>query len=165
MHPRLGTAAAIAVTITLALAAPAFAFLMQGVSPSTPGPVMESNANPATNHEDGHPGCKGIGNAFAHVSANHAANGNEGMALESLTRVADMLGCDLALVEPIDDGTTDPETEENGPAHIPDPDKPHGWDTKCDRIAAKLLVAQERPHGKSAEAFARQAERWGCSSH
>jgi hypothetical protein len=46
----------------------------------------------------------------------------------------------------------------------PDADQPHGWDTKCDKIADKLAIAATRLHGESAEAFARQAERWGCSS-
>jgi hypothetical protein len=160
MRPRFGLATAIAISVTLALAVPAFAFFTQGASPATPNLVMESNANPAANHEDGHPGCNGIANAFAHVSANQQRNGNEGRALEALLRVADMLGCDLATGETTDTSDTGEETD------VTEGGGPPEWvvANKCDKIAEKLAIAQERPHGKSADAFARQAERWDCST-
>jgi hypothetical protein len=164
MRPRFGAATAIAISVTLTLAAPAFAFFTQGVSPATQALVMQSNANPAANHEDGHPACTGIANAFAHVSANQQRNGNEGRALEALLKVADMLGCDLAVGETTNTNDTDEDADADEPVDLVEGGGPPDWVVarKCDKIAEKLAVAQERPHGKSAEAFARQAERWDC---
>ena len=163
---------ALAISLVVTLSSTALALPLWGdVTTGTRSNVTNAGRGRAANHEDGHPACRGIANAFAHVSANQARNANHGNALAALTRVADMLGCDLALAAPIDDDLTDTEDEtdtvpdETGPADVADPKGPPAWvvEKKCDKIAAKLAEAQARPHGKSAEAFARQAERWGCS--
>ena len=58
--------------------------------------------------------------------------------------------------EPDEDAT---ETGEDAGAAGPD------VQGKCDLIATKLAAAQARPHGKSADAFARQATRWECGAN
>lgn len=104
--------------------------------------------------------CKGISNAYAHAAE---------PALPALTAVAEKLDCDLSGVERVakpghepknNPEDNDPEANENGgQAESPNAEE------KCDRIADKLSEAQARPHGKSADAFGRQAERWGCESN
>jgi hypothetical protein len=112
--------------------------------------------------------CQGLANAYAHAAD---------PALASIQAAADRLGCDLANVTRVtkpargSDGVGRPQ---DGPGHqggIEDPRNggsaaERGPDVaaKCDRIAEKLAVAQARPHGKSADAFSRQAARWGCES-
>ncbi len=67
------------------------------------------------------------------------------------------------------DENDDQDTDENNDEGRADtgghgPNNPN-WQAKCDRIASKLTEAQARPHGKSADAFARQADRWECPSN
>jgi hypothetical protein len=136
---------------------------------STPG-VAPSAKDAGTN------GCPGIANAYAHVSANVERNGNNGNALTSLAGVAAKLGCDLTAPapapgnEPETDNPTgtdnasdeDNETDPNDDTSADQPGPPAQQQAKCDKIATKLQAAQAKPHGKSADAFARQADRWGC---
>jgi hypothetical protein len=128
-------------------------------------------------------GCHGIVNAYAHAAD---------AALPALQAVAEKLGCDLSGVERVakpagkpdnsaadeDDDQSEPsedanetdedanetdedanETDEDAGAAGPD------VQGKCDLIATRLAAAQARPHGKSADAFARQATHWGCDSN
>lgn len=116
-------------------------------------------------------GCRGITNAYAHAAD---------AALPALQAVADKLGCDLSGVERVakpvpdkpdkatdEDTDADEQAETDGEDADAEDDSGTGPDVqaKCDKIAAKLVVAQARPHGKSADAFARQAEHWGCDSN
>ena len=129
-----------------------------------PTMVLGSNASPATSTSDTvSNGCQGIVNAYAHVSANVARNGNNGNALAALSTVADRLGCDLSAPPPAT-ANKDPYDVSDGAdtTNQPDADKPPSHNDKCDKIAAKLAAAQANPHGKSADAFARQADHWGC---
>jgi hypothetical protein len=77
-----------------------------------------------------------------------------------------MHGCDLSAVKPVakPGGADQDEADEAGN----DQDADHGNGTgpdvaaKCTKINDKLAEAATRSHGKSADAFERQAERWGC---
>lgn len=128
-------------------------------------------ANPTANTEDANTdagsstgaACEGITTAYAHANS-HAAG-----ALEA---VAARLGCDLSGVEPVTPpGQTKSDVtsgdDSSGPnAAPPSSDSANrggpNADAKCAKIAEKLAAAQARPHGKSADAFSRQATSWGC---
>ena len=121
-------------------------------------------------------GCHGIVNAYAHAAD---------AALPALQAVAEKLGCDLSGVERVakpagkpdnsaadeDDDQAEPSEDANEPdedANETDEDAgAAGPDVqgKCDLIATGLAAAQARPHGRSADAFARQATHWGCDSN
>jgi len=174
---------------TLVVPILAFSLVMPTlVSGSSPTAVPGADTTtPSTDAASGN-GCQGIVNAYAHVSANVARNGNGGNALTALTNVATKLGCDLSAVLPVTPGAKPPKdnpqagddtTDENNAADTTDdnssadqPDagpsanepgaNPAVQQAKCDKIAAKLQAAQSKPHGHSADAFARQAARWGC---
>jgi hypothetical protein len=110
-------------------------------------------------HEGGHPGCHGIANAYSHVSANAAHDPEAARSVHDLQAVADRKGCDLSGVKPVDrpkgDGDERPDRDGGGPPADLVADK-------CERIGAKLDATEARPHGNSADAFARQAEKWSC---
>jgi hypothetical protein len=111
-------------------------------------------------HEGGHPGCHGTANAYSHVLANAAHDAEAQRSLQDLRAVAEKKGCDLSGVKPAErpkggDGDERPGGEGDGPPADVVADK-------CERIGAKLDVAEARPHGNSADAFARQAEKWSC---
>jgi hypothetical protein len=126
---------------------------------------------------DTHP-CQGILNAYAHAAD---------AALGALQAVADRLGCDVSGVERVakpdhpanadepDTGDADTPDDAGAPDDAGPPDQAGAPDNagppdqagpdvaaKCTRIADKLTAAQARPHGKSADAFSRMADRWGC---
>jgi hypothetical protein len=114
-------------------------------------------------------GCHGIVNAYGHAAD---------AALPALQAVAEKLGCDLSGVERVAKPAGKPdksEADEDNEQSEPDEDATEtGEDAgaagpdvqgKCDLIATKLAAAQARPHGKSADAFARQATRWECGSN
>ena len=92
-------------------------------------------------------GCHGLVKAYAHGG--------------SVDAVADKHGCDLSGATPVDHPTKNDDADEvdsdGGPPRSV-------VEAKCDRISHKLDAAEERPHGKSADAFARQAEKWGCAN-
>jgi hypothetical protein len=127
---------------------------------------------PAASVQPDEPGnrCHGITNAYSHVLANQALNGNGGEAMTALETTAAERGCDLSGVTPAQrpagpDRSTDQQTEDFEAGEVEavghGPDSPN-WEQKCDKIAEKLVAAQARLHGKSADAFARQADRWQC---
>ena len=109
-----------------------------------------------------HPGCHGTANAYSHVLANRDTDPEARQSLDDLRAVAEKKGCDLTGVEPAQhpnrdkpDQNADGEGGQAGPPAVV-------VEAKCDRIADKLAVAQARTHGNSADAFARQAEKWSC---
>jgi hypothetical protein len=51
--------------------------------------------NPVGGNGDGHPGCKGVENAYDQVTTNNGAAKGNGKAAAALQAVADKLGCDL----------------------------------------------------------------------
>jgi hypothetical protein len=112
-----------------------------GVAPAT---IADQAGHDAVAHP-----CQGLLNAYAHAAE---------PAIDSLRAVADAHGCDLSGVERV-------EKHGQGPVGA-DSENTETLDVaaKCDRIAQKLFVAEARPHGKSADAFRRQAARWGCES-
>ncbi len=139
--------------LALALFAPALVLGSDGSAP----PAVSSAGN----------GCQGIANAYAHVSANVARNGNNGSALTALANVAAKLGCDLTVPPPASAGQH-PDTDKTASGDATNEDDsatPDNKPDKCAQIALKLATAQARPHGKSADAFARQAEHWGCPAN
>ena len=165
---------------TLVVPILAFSLVMPTlVSGSSPTAVPGADTTtPSTGAASGN-GCQGIVNAYTHVSANVARNGNGGNALTALTNVATMLGCDLSAVPPVTPGakrpknnpqagddTTDETSETDTTDANPSTDQPGAnspnQQAKCDKITAKLQAAQAQPHGNSADAFARQAAHWGC---
>ena len=112
--------------------------------------------------------CKGVLNAYAHAAD---------PALPALQAVADKHGCDVSGVERVaKPGNKPDKAEPNEPDEDANEPADNEQDTdaedaqgagpdvqaKCDRIAEKLATAQARPHGKSADAFARQAAHWSC---
>jgi hypothetical protein len=121
--------------------------------------------------------CHGIENAYSHASSS---------ASDSLHAVADKLGCDLSGVEPAqkhdkpDSDKDDADDADGGhhagkPDHAAQPDSDEADDAddadgergpdvaaKCAKIADKLADAEARAHGKSGEAFSRQADHWEC---
>lgn len=109
-------------------------------------------------------GCHGISNAYSHVLANDSRNGNGGSALIALEAVAAGRGCDLTGVTPAEKPAKPDRSTHEVEAVGHGPDSPN-WEQKCAKIAEKLVIAQARPHGKSADAFARQADRWECPSN
>ena len=106
--------------------------------------------------EGAHPSCHGLANAYAHGGA--------------VAEVAAKHGCDLTGITPVQHPANGDEDEDEDEAE--DPEHPDGGEgngppadvvaAKCDQIAAKLAEAEARPHGNSAAAFARQADKWGC---
>jgi hypothetical protein len=52
--------------------------------------------NVVGNGGDGHPGCKGIENAYEQVTTNHGSTVSKGKGAEALEKVAAKLGCDLS---------------------------------------------------------------------
>ena len=104
-------------------------------------------------------GCNGIANAYSQVSANAPDRNGRQAALDALSVVAAKKGCDLSGVEPA------AHPNDGGDAEHPDSSKGPPAEVsarKCARISEKLAVAQDRPHGHSADAFARQADKWSC---
>jgi hypothetical protein len=90
-----------------------------------------------------HAGCQGLVNAYAHGG--------------DVEAVADKHGCDLSGIPPAGhsgQNNADGDHSEGGPP-------PDVVEAKCAKIAEKLASAQARPHGKSAAAFGRQADKWG----
>jgi len=116
-------------------------------------------------------GCAGISNAYSHVAP---------AAQSALRRVAEQHGCDLSAVQPAvkpphpgdaDEGQAgdDQEDQEDQDDQDDQDDQsgnPAGPDVaaKCAKINQKLADASTKSHGKSADAFARQSEHWGCDS-
>jgi hypothetical protein len=134
----------------------------------------QTSADQPAQLTDTHP-CQGILNAYAHAAD---------AALDALQAVAEKLGCDVSGVERVakpgkgptnsqaDEDTADQadEASDEGADQAAEPnedatDAGPDVQAKCDRIAQKLAAAQDRPHGKSASAFARQAAHWGCNSN
>jgi hypothetical protein len=177
MIKRLTRSTLVVPILALSLVMPAL------VSGSSPTAAPGADADAASGN-----GCQGIVNAYAHVSANVARNGNNGNALTALTNVAARLGCDLTALPPVAPGakppksnpqagddttdetnetdTTDDSSSADQPDVNPTTDQPGAnpatQQAKCDKIATKLQAAQAKPHGKSADEFARQADRWSC---
>jgi len=122
--------------------------------------VASSTAAASPPKERDHPagqaqfGCHGIANAYSHVSA------EQGRAIAALRAVAAKHGCDLSGVEPASH-PTDEDTDDSNDDQADGPPA-EVVARKCDKISEKLSEAQARPHGHSADAFARQAEKWGC---
>jgi hypothetical protein len=105
-------------------------------------------------------GCAGISNAYSHVAP---------AAQPALERVAAQHGCDLSAVQPAAKPANagHPDEDQDGDAqddHDAQPGNSTGPDVaaKCAKINDKLAEAATRSHGKSADAFARQSEHWGC---
>ena len=104
-------------------------------------------------------GCVGIANAYAHVAPTARA---------ALQRVADMHGCDLSAVTPAAQPDNADQDDADEPGNSQDQDAEPGDAlgpdvvAKCTKINEKLADAATRSHGKSADAFARQATHWGC---
>jgi hypothetical protein len=114
-----------------------------------------------------HPGCNGIANAHSRVIANASAENRMQRALDALASVAQKHGCDLTEVRPAEHSNRG--NGDDVEAAGDDADERHGPPAevvarKCDRIQDKLDRAQGREHGHSADAFARQAEKWSCPS-
>ena len=133
--------------IATAIALLALAFVASAAA------AMPANDKPKA-QEGVHPSCHGLANAYAHGGA--------------VAEVAQKHGCDLTGITPIQhpangdedkDEAEDPEGPDGGEANGPPADVVAA---KCDRIADKLTTAEARPHGNSAAAFARQADKWSC---
>jgi hypothetical protein len=113
----------------------------------SPVAAFSSPRGQEKDRDSGDAGCHGLVNAYAHGG--------------SVEAVAEKHGCDLSGVTPAEHPTKDDVDHDVDSAGGPPPSV---VDAKCDRIAAKLDAAEDRPHGKSADAFARQAEKWGCAN-
>jgi hypothetical protein len=113
---------------------------------------------PSTSSVPAGSGCKGIRNAYAHAAP---------AAQPALQRVAEKHGCDLTGVQPaVKPGNSDSDdADEDSDASEADDDAGAGPDVaaKCAKINEKLAQAALRTHGKSAAAYARQAQHWGCA--
>ena len=112
---------------------------------------------PAASVQPDEPGnrCHGVYKAYSHVLANRARNGNSSNALTALAAVATERGCDVSGVSPVKKPAKPDRSID---------DEMRNWEQKCDRIAEKLPTVHARAHGKSAHAFARQADRWDCQT-
>jgi len=97
--------------------------------------------------DSGKAGCHGLVNAYAHGG--------------SVDAPAEKHGCDLSGITPAEHPTKNDDDEDVDSAGGP---PLRVVEAKCHRIAHNLDAAEDRPHGKSADAFARQAEKWGCSN-
>lgn len=109
-----------------------------------------------------HPGCHGTANAYSNVLANAEKNPDARASLDDLRAVAEKKGCDLSGVQPASKPNGDRENEPDGNANGDVGPPAEVVAAQCDRIAAKLEIAADRQHGNSADAFARQADKWSC---
>jgi len=138
MARRSGLALLVAIAVAILVASTALA-----VKPTVPGVRAGS-------------GCLGIQDAYSHAAP---------AAQPVLRRVADKHGCDLTGIEPVLTPGKSNHSDADQESDQPDADgEGHGPDVaaKCAKISEKVAEAALRTHGKSADAFGRQAERWGC---
>jgi hypothetical protein len=115
--------------------------------------LADSGARTDHKFRDG-AGCNGLANAYAHGAP--------------VAAIAQAHGCDLSGITPARHATSGDGSDkdgENEPQDDTDQESRPPTEVvavKCERIGEKLEQATGRDHGNSAEAFARQADKWSC---